>query len=155
MSSSLWALVTFTILLIGVKLQHITDCSAVLCATDYRCVQGICVRQQYAPQKKLCTLDPNLSPLKCTNRDYTCQGAPALPSCGFTAQGKKTDFDNDCSPCLDQQISFYYRVPCQSAPQVCQPNEECVNGNCLNLFAGQQSKDYVSCSSNAQCRPII
>lgn len=60
------------LLLVGVYNQQAgpTDCSAVTCMTGYDCVEGVCVRQRPQARKQLCSLNLDLAPVKCTNRNY-------------------------------------------------------------------------------------
>lgn len=96
-----------------IQLVMAADCSAVTCLTGYDCIEGVCVRQKPQPRKKLCSLNFDLAPVKCTNRNYECNDVVDSPSCGFSPNGSKTPFSNDCLPCLDFSISFYYNVPCE------------------------------------------
>lgn len=139
------------LLIVAVSNQEVapTDCSAVTCLTGYDCIEGVCVRQRPQPRKKMCSLNLDLAPVKCTNRNYQCIDVLDSPSCGFSSDGTKSAFANDCLPCLDHSISFYYNIPCDQAPLVCNPNEECVNGKCLDLFRGQQFDRNVNCASNS------
>ena len=61
--------------------------------------------------------------MRCTNRDFYCVNIPDSPSCGYTFQGQKRDYANDCVPCLDKNINFYYPLACSQAPDVCNINE--------------------------------
>jgi hypothetical protein len=142
-------------LVVGIQADGSTDCKDVQCPDGYRCSEGVCIKQQTTVKKTLCYLNSDLAPVKCTNRNYDCFGVGNAPSCGFSFDGIKTDFVNDCLPCLDQRISFFYRAPCLQAPSVCLEGEECVNGKCMKLFQAPAFKDYVSCNYNSECRPII
>ena len=132
-----------------------TDCQNVDCPSGFRCSEGICIRQKYAPKKTLCAITFETSLIKCTTRDSDCTGVSSAPACGYTFQGKKIDYPNDCLPCVNEKISFYYPMACSEAPEVCQPNEECINGKCLKMFNSKKYKDYRTCSSNSQCRAIV
>lgn len=82
-----------------VVLAHLqTDpaCETVSCPPNFRCAVGICIRQKYAPKKKLCAFNLGASVIKCTNRDYFCDNVASSPTCGYTFQGQKRDYNNDC-----------------------------------------------------------
>ncbi len=153
--NKVWILLSIAASLLAGASSAIADCAYVDCATGFQCVEGVCVRQKTNAKKKLCTLNWDLSPIKCTNRNYECLDVDNVPSCGFSSSGDKISFINDCLPCLDSYISFYYKVPCDQAPSVCSEDEECVNGKCLALFSGSQYDGNVRCQSNSDCRPII
>lgn len=139
----------------GVHAQKIDSCKDIECPKGYKCSEGVCIKEQNKVTKTLCFLNQNLAPIKCTNRNYDCIGVNDAPSCGFSFNGIKTDFVNDCLPCLARETSFFYRVPCSQAPLVCSEGEECVNGECLKLFQEPAFKGYKSCSSNKECRPLV
>lgn len=147
------------LLLVGqVVAQIIGDCKDVDCPEGYKCSEGVCVKQQQDKtqvRKKLCTLNYEYVPVKCTNRNYECNRVDGAASCGFTAGGEKVAFVNDCLPCLDTEVSFYYSVGCEQAPKVCSEGQECVNGDCLELFMEEKYTDYVKCNSSRECRPIV
>lgn len=115
MSNTFHIFLLTTLLLTVAFAQIDNKCMSVTCPTGYQCQSGRCVQ----PRKKLCSLDFNLVPIRCTDRNYKCNNAKNSPSCGFSTGGVKKDFLNACFPCLDNTVSFYYRVPCSRAPKVC------------------------------------
>ena len=107
------------LVLIVIQAQIDNSCAGVTCPTGFKCVEKVCLKEPSKPKKKLCKLNFVLDPIKCTNRNYKCDQAKSLASCGYTEQGIKKTFNNDCTPCLDSSIILYYKVSCDQAPIVC------------------------------------
>lgn len=147
-------LLLFVLVLGKVNSQTIASCQDVACPSGFRCSQGMCVRQMYQPKKTICSFG-GVNLYKCTNRNYYCSGVQLAPTCAYTSQGVKLSFTNDCEPCLDQQIAFYFKGACSEAPPVCSTEEECINGRCVKIFSEKKYQNYKTCSSNSQCRRII
>ena len=68
-------------------------------------------------------LSGSIKSIKCDkNIVEGCVPTKNLLSCGFTGDGIKKDFTDDCSPCLDKAIKYYFRLQCSDAPVVCKEN---------------------------------
>ena len=123
------------LVLVAVSVQRKNDvaCQTVRCSAGFRCLKGRCIPQYKRPLKNLCMahkLAKAIRPVKCNKRNTVCTGAKNVLTCGFTDAGRKLDFTDDCSPCADASVAFYYNLPCVDAPLVCVENEECINGKC-------------------------
>lgn len=92
-----------------------------------------------------------IKPVKCTKRSTVCTGAKNMLTCGFTATGQKLDFTDDCSPCADNSVDFYYNLPCVDAPLVCAENEDCINGKCFELFNQDDDRNRKICNLSSDC----
>lgn len=98
-------------------------CKNIHCGKHFRCENGICLKQERTPMKKLCQdikLNGHIRAIKCTNRN---QGKPKIlttaAACGFTNAGAKIDYQDYYSPCQNKDVDYYYRLSCSSAPTVC------------------------------------
>lgn len=94
-------------------------CTNVLCPANYRCEDGYCLKQNHSPKKSICSPSDEIRAIKCTNRNYNCISPPDRLSCGYTKEGSRLDFPNDCLPCLTKEIEYYYSLPCPESPPIC------------------------------------
>lgn len=131
-------------------------CQTIRCMKGFRCVKGNCIKQERSAVKNLCVSHKwkkKIDSISCKPKDRTssCNSVKNSLTCGFTNDGNKIDFTNDCSPCLDATISYYYRLPCSDAPIVCTEVQECINGKCYALFDTDNDRDLKICNKSVDC----
>jgi hypothetical protein len=129
-------------------------CKKVNCPKGYRCHEGTCRKQEHEARKNLCLIDDTVKQIKCKKRDAPCLVSTQVLTCGYTKQGLKMDFKDECSPCRNEEVQYYFQLACVDAPPVCGEEEDCVNGVCFALFNDEDHADDVACNSSSQCQPF-